>query len=140
MTSRDLCEYPRPFAVTDSVCARSSPLSILSVGRDPEILARRERVITSDSALTVRSMNPEQAESWARAPEAYLWIFCRTVELPRLVYLASSVRRYSPASRLIVVQGSRVPGFEASLFHHIVAPGEETEVFLDAVTRLALGF
>ncbi len=114
------------------------PLSILSVGRDPELLRERERTISSRSDLRIRSLTPEEAEAPARSGETHLWIFCSTVELPRLAYLASSVRRYSARSRLILFKGGRQAGFEDSLFHWIFRAGDDLECFLAAVSRLAV--
>lgn len=140
MASRHLVESAHPLSLKDSRCIRSSPLPILSVGRDPEILMRRESVLASHSTLPIRSMNPEESEKWARSSTAHLWIFCSTIELSRLVYLACSIRRYSPASRLLLLQGNRTPGFETALFHQVLPPAAETDFFLDTVSRLALGF
>jgi hypothetical protein len=140
MASRHPVQNLYPSGLQDARCARSSPLPILSVGRDAEILRRRERVLVSRSTLSIRSVNPKEAEATARSSAPHLWIFCSTIELPQLVYLACSVRRYCPASRLLLLQGSRPPGFEVSLFHQVLAPGEDTDVFLDTISRLALGF
>lgn len=115
-----------------------APLTILSVGRDPEVLRRRENVLSSQSDLSVRSLTPEDAEKWARSPEAHLWIFCSTIELPRLVHLASTVRRYSPTSRLLLMEGARRPGFEVHLFHRAIPPLEGPEFLLNTVSHLAI--
>lgn len=114
------------------------PLSIVSVGRDWELLQQRERAIGSRSDLQIRSLTPEEAEGPARSGEAHLWIFCNTVELPKLAYLASSVRRYSPASRLLLLKSGRKHGFEDSLFHGIFRVDDDPEDFLRTVSRLAV--
>lgn len=140
VAAHPLVQSPRSTLIKDGPCARFSPLAVLSIGRNAEILSRRAALITSHSALEVRSLNPDEAEGWARSSKAFLWIFCSTVELPRLVYLTCSVRRYSPSSRLLLMQGKRAPGFESSLFHFILPASDDEEPFLDAVSRLSLGF
>ena len=122
----------------DKVLRRQPPLSAISVGRDKEILRVREDFLSSRSDLRVRSADPEQAETAARAAASRLWIFCYTVELPKLVYLACSIRRYSVGSRLLLLSGSREPGFEQSLFHRTIRACDGLEGFLDAVNSLAL--
>lgn len=124
--------------VKDKVGVRNSPLSIFSVGRDKELLRLRERSIASRSDLQVRSFSPEEAEAPARGPGAHLWVFCSSVELPRLVYLACSIRRYSPDSRLLLLKNSRQSGFEDSLFHWVLPASDGIEALLDAISTLAV--
>jgi hypothetical protein len=50
---------------------------------------RRELLIRSRSDLVIRSLVPEEAEADARGAKEYLWIFCSTVELPKLMSLAT---------------------------------------------------
>lgn len=138
MQPQKVVDIRRPSAPNVPARVGSAPLSVLSVGRDPEILRRRERVIASQSDLSVRSLTPEEAERWARSPEARLWIFCSTIELPRLVHLACCVRRYSPASRLLLMEGARAPGFELSLFHRAIPPLEGPDFLVNAVSHLAV--
>lgn len=122
----------------DVLQLREFPLSIFSVGRDPELLRQREHLINSRSDLRICSLTPEEAEAPARSGEAHLWIFCSSIELPKLAYLASSVRRYSAGSRLLLFKGVRRPGFEDSLFHWILGADDDFEDFLAAVSSLAL--
>lgn len=126
------------FHKRDRMQVQAAPLTIVSVGRDPEVLRRRESVLSSQSDLSVRSVTPEDAERWARSSEPHLWIFCSTIELPRLVHLASTVRRYSPSSRLLLMEGARRPGFELQLFHRAIPPLEGPEFLLMAVSHLAV--
>lgn len=137
MESGYVLEFPRAGSRQDTICARTSPLPILSVGRDAELLLSRERIIRHHSDLSIRSISPEEAESWARSEKARLWIFCGSIEVSRLVYLACSVRRYSRQSRL-VLDCLRTPGFERSLFDCIVRSGREEDALLEAVSRLVL--
>lgn len=137
MNLSNVLEFPHVTSHQDRICARSSPLSIFSVGRDLELLCRREQAIRQHSQLSIRSMSPEEAENWARSEKARLWIFCGSIEIARVVYLACSVRRYSRHSRL-VLDSPRPSGFEGSLFDCIVRSGSGTEVLLEAVSRFAL--
>ncbi len=136
MDLANVLEFPRT-GPQDKVCARSSPLGIFSIGRDAELLRQREQTIREHSDLSVRSMNPEEAESWTRSEKPRLWIFCGSIEISRLVYLACSVRRYSRHSRL-VLDSARAPGFEGSLFDCIVRSDQESGALLEVVSRFAL--
>jgi hypothetical protein len=108
------------------------------VGRDKALLQSREEIILSRSDLRIRTLTPEDAETPARAADPRVWIFCSSIELPKVVYLACSVRRYSPASRLLLIKKADRPAFEDSLFHRATSAGEGIESFLDAISCLAL--
>jgi hypothetical protein len=139
VSSRRVLEFKVPCTGgRDNIHIRSAPLSIISVGRDSGILRCREEAISSRSDLKVRSMDPEQAESWSRRVDPHLWIFCSTVELPRLAYLACSVRRYSPGSKLLLIEAGRQTGFERLLFQKVIGPAEGLETLLNAITDLSL--
>jgi hypothetical protein len=137
MDLSNLLDFPRIGSRFDQACGRSSPLSVISVGRDRELLRSRERIIREHSELSIRSMSPEEAEGWVRCDKPRLWIFCGSIEISRLVYLACSVRRYSRHSRL-VLDSLRPAGFESSLFDGIVRSGREAEALLEAVSRFAV--
>jgi hypothetical protein len=122
----------------DKLVRREAPLPVISVGRDRKLLMLREEILASRSNLRVRSVDPEEAEEPARSPASRLWIFCFTVELPKLVYLACSIRRYSAGSRLLLLTGLRDAGFEKCLFHQAVDPSGGQNAFLDTVRELAL--
>lgn len=117
---------------------RHFPLTIFSVGRDQELLRQRERIIAARSDLRVRSMTPEEAEAPARGTTPHLWIFCDSIEIAKLVYLACSIRRYSPNSRLLRLKGALQSSFEDSLFHWILPASEGIDPFLQAVNTLAV--
>lgn len=138
MSLHNVIEFRQPKVHRDKTHVRSAPLSILSVGRNPEILRTRQRVLTVNSDLDVRSMTPEEAEPWARATAPRVWIFCSSIELPRLVHLACTVRRYCPESRLLLLEGPRDPGFAITLFHRVLQPLEGPDVLLEAVSHLAV--
>lgn len=134
----NLVTMQNPATAHDRVHVRSSPLEVYSVGRNREILRRREGVIAGRSELLVRSFSPEEAEKFVRDTEARLWIFCHTIDLGRLIHLACCVRRYSPASRLVLMRGAHEPGFEKSLFHQIVPALDGPESLIDVVSHLAV--
>jgi hypothetical protein len=138
MEARNLIAMQSPAAARDRVDVRPCPLEVYSVGRDQEILRRRERVLAGRSQLSVRSLTLDQAEKRVRDTEARLWIFCHSIDLGSLVHLACCVRRHSPESRLVLMRGRRAPGFEASLFHQIVPMLEGPEALIDVVSHLAV--
>jgi hypothetical protein len=98
----------------------------------------REDLIVSRSGLRVRSVTPEQAEMSAHSSGARLWIFCFSIENPKLVYLACTVRRYSERSRLLLIRGSRPPSFEEALFHRTIPNCDEPQDFLEAISALTV--
>ena len=115
----------------------TAPRTIICVGRNPEILRRRQEMISSQLSLAVHSVTPEEADAWSARTEPRLWVFCHTVELPRLAYLACRVLRFSPESRLILLEGDQRIGFESSLFHLVLRPSDGVKRFLDAVSALS---
>jgi hypothetical protein len=138
MRSDNLVSFRSVRTGTDRAPVRSAPRSIISIGRDPDLLRLRQEVIGSRSGLLIRSMSPDEADPWSARPEPHLWVFCHTVELQRLVYLACRVLRFSPESRMILLEGSQRIGYESSLFHLVVRPSDGVEGFLDAVTNLSV--
>lgn len=138
MRSRNLVGIRSARTGRDRAPVRSAPRSIISVGNDPELLRLRQQVISSQSSLSVYSLSPDEAAPWSARTEPRLWVFCHTVELSRLVYLACRVLRFSPESRLILLEGNQRIGFESSLFHIVLRPSDGVERFLDAVTTLAV--
>jgi len=112
-------------------------LPVVSVGNDRKLLELRERVIQL-TGLRVQSLTPEEAGELAHSRESYIWVFCNTVELDPLTYLASTVRRYSPESRLVLIEGPRHVGSEAALFHRIIEPGRGVDLLLATLRVLAI--
>jgi len=105
---------------------------IISVGRDKSVLSRRQSTLESLGIL-VQSMTPEQAAAFVRQPEPRLWIFCGTVETATLIYLAAAIRRYSPRSRLLFIEGPDPAGPESALFHQVVSAGAAHESLVSVV-------
>jgi hypothetical protein len=90
-------------------------LPVISVGNDEKLLNLRERVFRN-MGLSVQSMTPPQAGQIAHSSESRVWVFCNSIEPGELVPLANAVRKSSPNSRLLLLEGSRPVGNEASLF------------------------
>lgn len=133
MSSR--CERP---GVPDNFLARNSPLPVILIGRDRNLLRFREKAISERSDLNVQIVDPDVAEPMARSAIARIWIFCSSLEISRVVYLACSVRRYSPDSRLILIKNSLKDGFEDFLFHWIGCAADGIEPLLNGVSTLAV--
>jgi hypothetical protein len=138
MWNEKVVEFKPATTARDQFKVRPSPRAILLVGREPELLRRREGVIAAQSDLTVQSMTPEEANRWMRSENPHVWVFCNTIELSMLVHLACAVRRYSPGSRLLLMEGARPPGFEKALFHWSIRPTDGPETLREAVSHLAV--
>jgi hypothetical protein len=104
------------------------------VGRDPALLAQRELSLMA-AGMEVCSVTPEEAEPEARSALARPWLICHTVEITQVVYLACSVRRNSPASKLILLEGERAVGFESVLFHHVLKVPEQRDVLVNTIRK-----
>jgi hypothetical protein len=107
-----------------SVVPSRSPWPIISVGRDRNLLMSRQAAM-EQRGIRLHSMAPEQAEFPAHDGKPRLWVVCGSVEEASLVYLACTVRRYSPASRMFLVEWLRPAGPERCLFHRVL--GRETD-------------
>jgi len=115
----------------------SDLLPIVSVGNDRRLLELREKLI-SRTGLPVRSLTPEEAEDVAHSPDSHLWVFCRTVEMGSLIYLASAVRRHSPNSKLLLLEGPWPVGSAAILFQRILDPTRSIDLLLTTIIEMAI--
>lgn len=120
----------------DHALAHTAPRSVVLIGRDGELLRLFENAIVTRSDLTVHSLAPVQAVDSAHSPVPRLWVFSSGIEIATLVHLASTVRRYSPQSRLLLVRSSPREGFEDHLFHWIGGE-DDLDPLLEAISRLA---
>jgi hypothetical protein len=109
---------------------------VISVGKDKQILHMRAKLLIH-GGYSVRSMAPEDAETDARSPTRCVWIFCSSVDLAQLIYLACSIRRYSHSSRLLLIEGSRPIKFEAALFHRVLKDEDGGSTLIAAVSEMA---
>jgi hypothetical protein len=124
--------------VRDDLLARNLPLSVILIGRDRSLLRFREKAIRETSDLSVQILDPDSAEATARSAIPHLWIFCSRLDISRIVYLACSIRRYSPDSRLLLIKNSMKDGFEDFLFHWIGCAADGIDPLLSAVSTLAV--
>ncbi len=102
-----------------SVVPGRRPLPVISVGRDRALLMKRQTAL-EQRGIGVQSVAPEQAEFPAHDGKSRLWVLCGSIEEAALVFLACTVRRYSPASRLFLVEWMHPAGPERCLFHRVL--------------------
>ncbi len=81
------------------------------------------------------SLAPEQAEFPAHDGKPRVWVLCGSVEEASLVYLACTVRRYSPVSRLLLVEWLRPAGAERCLFHRVLERGTDEDALAAAIRK-----
>lgn len=123
--------------LTRLLAFRSPRQPVFSVGRNLHLLSARQSALHSNGML-VSSVSPEQASAFVRETAPRVWVFCCTVEMPTLAYLACSVRRYSPLSRLLLIEGETPAGIETCLFHRVIGGQSSTDVLVATVRDLAL--
>jgi hypothetical protein len=112
-------------------------LTVILIGRDPELLNLRARVIAA-AGYIVYSVSPEQAKAElqkARRPK--LWIFCQTLDFYELALLALAIRDSSLEHKLLRLSGlddiRQTPG----LFHELLEPVTGVDDLLRAIGRHA---
>jgi hypothetical protein len=99
-------------------------------------MAFRLRAIEG-AGIPARTCSPEQAEGLAHDTCPRVWIFCGSVEMDTLVYLAGSLRRYSPQSRLLLLEWNAPAGVEGALFHRVLDETENSDILTQAVREAA---
>lgn len=110
---------------------------VISIGEDEALLKLRELVLRHNG-YSVASLGVDQAASQSKSTEPNLWIFCSSVEFSNLLYLASNVRRYSPGSKLLLLEGTRGVGVEGTLFHGVLPATGGVDVMLKTIRELLL--
>ena len=113
---------------------QSLPLPVISVGRDRSLLVFRQHAL-DDAGIPARTMLPEEAERMVHDPQARVWVFCASIEISTLIYLACAIRRNSPGSRLLLAERCEPAGIERSLFHQILCSETRAEQFTATVRR-----
>ena len=121
-------------SVRQPIIPRLMSWPVISVGRDRPLLRTRAAALTA-AGITVRSLEPEQAEFPAHDGKPRIWIFCGSIEEASLVYLACTVRRYSAASRLLLVEWVQPSGSEKCLFHRVLDPEADTGALAEAIRQ-----
>ena len=98
------------------------PQRVVQIGRDPELLRLRARIITS-AGYTVHSMAPDEATAELRtARAAQIWVFCHTLEFYELALLAVAVRSNRPEDKLLRLTGFNDNGLAPGLFDELLEP------------------
>ena len=115
-----------------SVVPSRRPLPVISVGRDRSLLMLRQAALER-RGIGVQSMAPEQAEFPAHDGKPRMWVLCGSIEEETLVYLACTVRRYSAASRLFLVEWVRPSGAEKCLFHRVLGRDAHDDALAEAI-------
>ncbi|MGA8528776.1 MAG: hypothetical protein WB622_03615 [Acidobacteriaceae bacterium] len=105
---------------------------MISVGRDHLLLIRRQEAMER-RGIGVHSVSPEQAEFSAHDGKLRLWVLCGSIEEATLVFLACTIRRYSPVSRLLLVEWSRPAGPEKCLFHRVLDRNAGEDLLAEAI-------
>ena len=114
-------------------------MPVLSIGRDRPLMLVRQRAMDG-AGIPVRSLTPEQAERYVRDGEPRIWVLCASIELVTLLFLACGIRRYSPVSRLVLLEHTAEPGIESSLFHRVLdvdAPPQELVTVVNGYRQTA---
>lgn len=90
MSTAEKQDFSQEFRHSESQIAFiHNQLPIMCVGNVPALLELRANVIRS-TGLLVQSFSPEQAEEIVRSSEHRVWIFCNTLEIGPLIFLAST--------------------------------------------------
>lgn len=113
-------------------------MPVYSVGRDQVLLHLRQHAM-DEAAIPARTLTPEQAEAFIHDAQPRLWIFCASIDTASLVYLSSSIRRYSPESRLLLVEYGLASGSEAALFHRLLHGMREVGELIRVVRETKFG-
>jgi len=108
---------------------------LLSIGRNVALLAERHALL-QDANYRVRSATPEMLSEIPKE-EGIVVLFCFTLAQDERVFLASSFRRYSPESRLVLVTQGGKPEQDEVLFHSIVRSEDGSRALLQAVRQLS---
>jgi hypothetical protein len=113
------------------------PQTILQVGRDPELLRLRAKII-SCAGYIVQSMTPDQVPAEiqeTRRPR--VWVFCHTLAFYELALLAAAIRHAHPADKLLRLTAlddiRQAPG----LFDELLEPIMGVDELLRVVAALA---
>lgn len=127
-------ELRGPMSARQPVIPRRMSWPVVSVGRDRPLLMRRASALTT-AGITVQSFAPEQAEFPAHDGKPRIWVMCGSVEEATLVYLACTVRRYSPVSRLLLVEWIQPSAGERCLFHRVLDHEADQGALAQAIRR-----
>jgi hypothetical protein len=117
--------------------APGRPQMVVQIGRDPELLRLRARIISS-AGYTVYSMTPEEATSEIRKTRAaQVWVFCHTLEFYELALLAVAVRNSRPEDKLLRLIGLNDTRLAPGLFDEFFEPVNGVDDLLQVVAELS---
>ena len=112
-------------------------LSIIQVGRDPELSRLRARVLSA-AGHSVHSIAPEESTAQHKSPGAdRVWVFCHTVEFYELALMAVAIRRVRPNDKLLRMVGLEDVQQVPVLFDGLLEPIKGVDGLLSAVAELA---
>jgi hypothetical protein len=110
---------------------------VVQIGRDPELLHLRARIISS-AGYTVHSVSPNEATAEIRKARAgQVWVFCHTLEFYELALLAAAVRNNCPKDKLLRLSGLNEIELAPGLFDELFEPVNGVEDLLQVVAALA---
>lgn len=113
----------------------TTPISLLSVGRDIKTLAEREWALRK-AGYRVHSLTAESFMS-ERAPWGdSITLFCHTLGPEECIFLAAHLRRYSPGRRLILLTHGERNRLESVLFHATVRSEDGLDTLCNEINRL----
>jgi hypothetical protein len=113
------------------------PQTILQVGRDPELLRLRARII-SCAGFLVQSMTPDQVPTEIQETHGpRVWVFCHTVDFYELALLAAAIRHAYPADKLLRLTGLNDIRQAPGLFDELLEPIMGVDELLRVVAALA---
>ena len=113
------------------------PQMVVQIGRDPELLHLRARIISS-AGYTVHSVSPDEATAEIRKARAgQVWVFCHTLEFYELALLAVAVRNNCPKDKLLRLNGLNDTGLVPGIFDELFEPVNGVEDLLQVVAALA---
>jgi hypothetical protein len=111
--------------------------TVALVGRDPELLRLRAKLISS-AGYVVHFMTPDQARAEVgEARTSQVWVFCHTLEFYELVMLAVAIRSSSPEHKLLRLTGLDDAGQMLELFDELLEPVTGVDDLLQVVAQLA---
>jgi hypothetical protein len=113
------------------------PPIVVLIGRDPELLRLRARVIGA-AGYIVHFITPDQASAeLQRARTAQLWVFCQTLEFHEPAVLATAIRRSWPQHKLVRLTGLNDIRQAPGLFDESLGPVTGVEDLLRVIGNLA---
>jgi hypothetical protein len=95
----------------------------------------RRQAAMERRGIHVQSLASEQAEFPAHDGKPRLWVMCGSTEEAALVYLACTIRRFSAASRLFLVEWLHPAGAETCLFHRVLGRDVDDETLAETIRR-----